>query len=220
MSIRILIAEDHTLVAQGYEKLFEGREDIEVVGFAETFHEVVFKLQAVLADVLLLDLRMPETRNSQSLRLAGFDILEFIKSHSINIKKLVVSNHRDYELVKKAMTLGADGYVLKSADYKEVILAIQKIQEGQRYLQKEVEMILNEKRRDENCLGAGGVLLTPREKEILRLLGEGLSTEDMVKVLTLKKDTINEYRQNLIRKFNARNAAHLVKLAFEMNFFS
>jgi two-component system response regulator NreC len=63
-------------------------------------------------------------------------------------------------------------------------------------------------------------LLTPREKEILRLLSEGLSTEDMMKVLALKKDTINEYRQNLIRKFNARNTAHLVKLAFEMNFFS
>lgn len=220
MPIRILIAEDHTLVAQGYEKLFEGREDIEVVGFAETYHEVLFKLQAVRADVLLLDLSMPETRASSSQRLAGFDILEFIKNHSVDIKKLVISNHRDYELVKKAMVLGADGYVLKSADYKELILAIGQIQEGQKYIQKEVAMLLNEKRKDENCLGVGAVLLTPREKEILRLLGEGLSTEDMMKILSLKKDTINEYRKNLIRKFNARNAAHLVKLAFEMHFFS
>jgi DNA-binding NarL/FixJ family response regulator len=220
MPIRILIAEDHTLVAQGYAKLFEGRDDIEVVGFAMTFHEIVFKLQAIRADVLLLDLSMPETRVSSSQRLAGFSVLEFIQSHSVNIKKLVVSNHRDYELVRKAMSLGADGYILKSADYKELVLAIGQIQEGRKYLQKEVEMILNEKRKGENCLGTGAVLLTPREKEILCLLGEGLSTEDMMKVLNLKKDTINEYRQNLIRKFNARNAAHLVKLAFEMNFFS
>ena len=220
MSIRILIAEDHTLVAQGYEKLFADRDDIEVVGFAETYHEIIFKLQAVPAEVLLLDLSMPETRNSQSRRLTGFEILEFIKSHEINIRKLVVSNHRDYELIRKAMSLDADGYVLKSADYQELIVAIKQIQVGRKYLQKEVEMILNEKRKDENRFTQEGVLLTPREKEILRMLGEGLSTEDMMKILSLKKDTINEYRQNLIRKFNARNTAHLVKLACDMNFLS
>ena len=220
MPIRVLIAEDHTLVAQGYEKLFENREDIIVTGFAETYHEVIFKLQASNADVLLLDLSMPQTRNSHSLRLTGFEILEFIKSHAINIRKLIVSSHRDCELIKKAIALGADGYVLKSAGYQELISAITKIQMGEKYFQKEVEMILNEKRQDENRFTEDGVLLTPREKDILRLLADGLSTEDMMEVLSLKKDTVNEYRQNLIRKFNARNAAHLVRLAYEMNFFN
>ena len=218
MPIRILIAEDHTLVAQGYEKLFAGRDDIEIVGFAETYHEIIFKLQAVPAEVLLLDLSMPETRNSHSRRLTGFEILEFIKSHSIKIRKLVISNHRDYELIRKALSLDADGYLLKSADYQEVIEAIKEIQSGKKYLQKDVEKILNERRKDENQFSQEGVLLTPREKEILRMVGEGLSTEDMMKILSLKKDTINEYRQNLIRKFNARNTAHLVKLAYDMNF--
>ena len=218
MPIRILIAEDHTLVAQGYEKLFAGRDDIEIVGFAETYHEIIFKLQAVPASVLLLDLSMPETRNSQSQRLTGLEILEFIKSHSINIRKLVVSSHRDYDLIKKAMSLDADGYILKSADYQELIEAIKQIQDGKKYLQAEVERILNEKRKDDNQFVRDGVLLTPREKEILRLVGEGLSTEDMMKILLLKKDTINEYRKNLIRKFNARNTAHLVKLADDMHF--
>lgn len=218
MPIRILIAEDHTLVAQGYAKLFAGRDDIEVVGFAETYHEIIFKLQAVPAEVLLLDLSMPESRNSQSQRLTGFEILEFIKSHSIKIRKLVVSNHRDYELIRKAMSLDADGYVLKSADYQELIEGIKQVQKGKKFLQPEIEQILNEKRKDENRFSKDGVLLTPREKEILCMLGEGLSTEDMLKVLSLKKDTINEYRQNLMRKFNARNTAHLVKLAYDMGF--
>lgn len=220
MPIRIIIAEDHTLVAQGYEKLFQDLDDIEVVGFAETYHEIIFKLQAVQAELLLLDLSMPETRNSQSLKLTGFEILEFIKSHAINIKKLVVSSHRDCELIKKAMNLGADGYVLKSAGYHELLSAIRHIRTGGKYLQKEVEIILNDKRKDENMFTQEGVLLTPREKEVLRMVGEGLSTEDMMQVLSLKKDTINEYRQNLIRKFNARNTAHLVKLACDMNFLS
>lgn len=216
--IRVLIAEDHTLLAEGYERVFQNREDIKIVGFAETYYDIIFQLQSVKADVLLLDLSMPETRNSQSRKLTGFDILEFIKSHHINIRKLVVSNHRDYELIRKAISLNADGYVLKNTNYRGLIQAIHEVYEGKRYFQEEVERILNEKRKEETSLDSEGVLLTPREREILRMLGEGLSTEDIVDVLHLKKDTINEYRQNLLRKFNARNAAHLVKLAYDMNF--
>lgn len=216
--IRVLIAEDHTLLAEGYERLFHTRDDIRIAGFAETYQDIIFQLQSVPADVLLLDLSMPETRNSPFRKLTGFDVLEFIKSHHIGIRKLIVSNHRDYEFIKKAIMLNADGYILKNSNYQRLIQAIHEVFKGRRFFQDEVEQILNEKRRDEQVTQGEGVLLTPREREILRMLGEGLSTEDIVCILKLKKDTINEYRQNLLRKFNARNAAHLVKLAYDMHF--
>lgn len=215
--IRLLIAEDQTLIAQGYEKMFADGTDFVVVARAAALKSVMYQLQAQRADVLLLDLSMPVTHNSNSLKLSGFEVLNFIREHHIRIRTLVISNHRDYEVVRKAMQLGADGYVLKSIDYQDLVKAIATVSAGKRYLQAEVDHILHHKVGDEDRTPVDGILLTSREMDVLRLVGEGLTTEEMIDSLQLRKDTINEYRQNLMRKFKARNTAHLVLMACRMN---
>lgn len=216
--IRLFIAEDHTLVLQGYLKLLATNEKIVVEATAVNYYDIIHKLKTHTCDVILLDLSMPMAFNSPQQRLSGLDILEFIKKEKLPVKALVISTHRDYEIIKKAIALGAKGYVFKNIDFHELIDAISIIGTGKEYFQKEIEEILKTKQTDENRFIANGIKISPREKEILSLLAEGMKAEEIANVLGLVRYTIEEYRANLIKKFQARNTTHLVKLASDYDF--
>ncbi|MCF0070807.1 response regulator transcription factor [Dyadobacter sp. CY261] len=216
--IRIVIGEDHRLLIQGYQSLLSKTTDIQIVAVATNFYEVIQKLKTCPCDVLLLDLTMPMASNSDVTRLSGLDVLEFIKKEQLGIKALVISTHRDYEIIKKVTALGAFGYVFKNINYDEFIEAIRAVASGKDYFPKEVEGILTSKLQDEERLIAGGVKITPREKEILKLLSEGMKADDIATLLGLGKYTIEEYRTNLIKKFKAKNTTNLVKKACDFKF--
>jgi DNA-binding NarL/FixJ family response regulator len=216
--IRLLIAEDHKVVLQGYQQLLSSLEDIAIVATASNYYEVIRQLQVNACDVLLLDLSMPMTFHNNLTRLSGLDVLDLIKKEKFAVKSLVVSSHQDYQIIKKATALGAKGYIFKNADIDEIITAIRVVAKGQIYLQEEVEEILKTKKEDESRMTGEGVKLSPREREILRLLAEGLKSEEIADELGLVKYTIEEYRNNLIKKFKAKNAVHLVKIAYDYKF--
>lgn len=216
--IKLFIAEDHTLVLQGYLKLLATNDKIVVEATAVNYYDIIHKLKNHNCDVILLDLSMPMAFNSSQQRLSGLDILEFIKKEKIPIKALIISTHRDYEIIKKAIALGAKGYVFKNIDYQELTEAIKAIGTGKEYFQREIEEILETKQMDEGRLIANGIKISPREKEILSLLAEGMKAEEIAHALGLVRYTIEEYRTNLIKKFQARNTTHLVKLASDLDF--
>jgi DNA-binding NarL/FixJ family response regulator len=217
-NIRLLIAEDHKMVLQGYQKLLAPFEDINIVATASNYYEVIRQLQHSIFDVLLLDLSMPMTFQNNQTRLSGLDILDFVKKEKLGVKSLIVSTHQDYQIIKKATTLGAKGYVFKNAGIEELVIAMRTVAQNHSYFQKEVAEIIKTKKEDENRISGNGVKISPREREILRLLSEGKNSEEIAEELVLAKYTIEEYRTNLIKKFNAKNAAHLIKIACDFKF--
>lgn len=211
--IRLIIAEDHTLLLQGHQNFMANFKDIAIVATASNYYDVIHKLRTCSCDVLMLDLSMPMSFNNSHSRLSGLDVLEFIKKEKVPVQALVISTHRDYDIIKNVMALGAKGYVFKTVDYQELILAIRAVAENKTYFQKEIEDILANKIMDEDRILAEGIRLTPREKEILKLLSDGMKSEDIAIALGLGRYTIEEYRTNLIKKFKAKNTTHLVKKA-------
>ncbi|MFN8348850.1 MAG: response regulator transcription factor [Spirosomataceae bacterium] len=216
--IRLLIAEDHKLVLQGYEQLLSNYEDISIVATASNYYDIIHKLQSTVTDVLLLDLSMPVAFSNHQTRLSGLDILEYIKKGKLPVKVLVASTHRDYQIIKNAIALGAKGYLFKNADIKELMEAIREVNQGKTYFQKEIKAILQSKQEDESRMAGDGIKVSPREKEILQLLAEGLKGEEIAERLGLVKYTIEEYRSNLLKKFKAKNATHLIKIACDQKF--
>lgn len=216
--IRLFIAEDHTLLLQGYLKLLSNNDDIAVVATAVNYYDIIHKLKIHPCDIILLDLSMPMAFNSQQQRLSGLDILDFIKKEKLPIHALITSTHRDYEIIKKAISLNAKGYVFKNIDYHDLLEAIRTVGEGKEYFQKEIKDILSKKETDDNRLVADGIKISPREKQILKLLAEGMKAEEIAGALGLVKYTIEEYRSNLIKKFRAKNTTHLIKIACDYNF--
>ena len=211
--IRLMIAEDHTLLLQGHQNYMAPIEDITIVAAATNYYEVIHKLKTCPCDVLMLDLSMPMSFNNSQSRLSGLDVLEFIRKEKVPVQALVTSTHRDYEIIKNVISLGARGYVFKNVDYQELMLAIRAVADNQNYFQKEIEEILANKLMDEDRIMAEGIRLTPREKEILKLLSDGMKSEDIAISLGLGRYTIEEYRTNLIKKFKAKNTTHLIKKA-------
>jgi DNA-binding NarL/FixJ family response regulator len=216
--IRLLIAEDHKMLLEGYQQLFTPFEDIAILGTATNYYDVINQLKSNFFDVMLLDLSMPATFQNSLTRLSGLDVLEFIKKEKLAVKPLVVSSHQDYQIIKKATSLGAKGYVFKNTDIAELVVAIRTVVQNHTYFQKEVAEILKTKKEDENRVTGEGIKLSPREREILRLMAEGQKSEEIADELGLVKYTIEEYRTNLIKKFKAKNAVHLVKIACDFKF--
>jgi DNA-binding NarL/FixJ family response regulator len=211
--IRLLIAEDHTILMEGYQSLFGNIDDISIVDVATNYYEVIHKLKTCSCDVLMLDLSMPMSYNNKQTRLSGLDVLEYIKKEKVPVQTLVTSTHRDYEIIKSVTMLGARGYVFKNISYPELLLAIRAVSGRQDYFQKEVEEILASKQVDEDRILAEGIRLSPRDRQILKLLSDGMKSEDIAELLGLGRYTVEEYRNKLIKKFNAKNTTHLVKKA-------
>jgi len=216
--IRLFIAEDHVLLLNSYQTYLAGVEDMTVVATAANYQDFIHKVKLYTCDLLLLDLTMPVSSGSQQPYLLGLDILEVIKKEGLSFRTLVISSHRDFEIIKKAVALGAKGYVSKNIDFPELTEAIRSIANGKTYFPKDIQMILGAKQEKEDRMGAEGIRISTREKEVLRLLSEGLNAEEIAQTLGLVRYTIEEYRTNLIRKFHAKNTVNLVKLACEYKF--
>ncbi|GHB88878.1 response regulator transcription factor [Persicitalea jodogahamensis] len=216
--IRLIIIEDHTLLLQGYQNMLADVEDIRIVATAANYYDAISTLRTNPCDVLLLDLSMPLRFKNGESRLSGLDLLEHVRKENLTLDSLVISTHRDYEIIKNTMTLGAKGYVFKNIDYPELLEAIRCVATHKKYLQKEVESIIESKMQDESRFIEEGIRLTPREKEILKLLGDGMSAEKIAEHLGLVRYTIEEYRKKLIKKFRAKNTTNLIKKACDYKY--
>jgi DNA-binding NarL/FixJ family response regulator len=217
--IRVLLADDHTLVRAGLRALLEKLSDVQVVGEAVDGREALRLVEELTPDVVLMDVSMP-----------GFDGVEAtarVVAESPRTRVMVVSVHGDAESVLSAIDAGASGYVLKDSPVEELEMALRAVAGGATFLSTRVSQhVIDEYRRGlqeprdsaRALHQAGGesaqlARLTPRQREILQLLVEGSSSRAMARALNLSVKTIESHRAQLMERLDIHNVPGLVRFA-------
>lgn len=207
-SIRVLIADDHIIVRSGLRLLLEAEPDIEVVGEALEGGEALNLVEKHLPDVVLMDIAMPG--------MNGLEATRQIKARWPQVNVLVLTMHRSDEYFFEMLKAGASGYILKGAETSDLIHAVRVVGRGEVFLyptiaQKLVKDYLNLVQWGEGS----GSSLSSREKEILRLLGEGYSTKEIAEELVISQSTVHSHRSNLMTKLGLSNRRELIQYARE-----
>lgn len=207
--IRILIADDHQLFIAGIQELLSESNEIEVIGEAGNGKELMKLLALFPADLILLDVSMPE--------MNGEETCLQIKKNYPNVKVLILSQHHDSGTIGQLLDAGADGYLLKEASKRELLLAIQSVMETGRYFSRQAsEEYMSHIHRVRSGLRQKEIELTSREREILELIIAEQTAQEIGEKLFLSVNTITTHRKNLLQKFQVRNTAGLVREAVKM----
>ena len=206
--IRVLLAEDHTIVRQGLRSILDGREGIQVVGEAKDGREAVEKAQQLQPDIVLMDLSMPP--------LSGLEATRQIKSQCPQIEVLVLTMHADEEYVLQILQAGASGYLLKQSAVGELVTAIQAVYQGDSYLspaisRKVVDGYVRQAREQSQV--DPYEQLTDREREVLHLIAEGRSTQEIADLLFISPKTVRGHRSSLTEKLGLHSNAELTRYA-------
>ena len=207
--VRVLIADDHTIVRSGVRLLLQAEPDIEVVGEALNGDEAVALAESLRPDVVLMDIAMPG--------MDGLEATRRIKARFPDMHVLVLTMHRSDEYFFEMLKAGASGYVLKGAETIELIGAIRAVARGEVFLYPTMakQLLQDYLNRLKEEAGLPQPTLTPREIEILRLLGEGYSNKEIAERLIVSPSTIHSHRTNLMRKLNLSSRHDLIRYARE-----
>jgi DNA-binding NarL/FixJ family response regulator len=209
--INIVLAEDHTLVREGLKMLLSTEPGLEVVAETGDGRAVEALVRKVLPGLLVLDLDLPGRH--------GVDIATTIKSEfAATIKVLVLTGDLRPESVGRALAAGADGYVLKSEDTDELLTAVRAVLAGREYVSKSIAHAFRADAARKDA-GPPPATATPREREIMSLVARGLSNNDIAGLLNISVLTVRTHRQNLMEKFELRNAAEVTAYAVKHGFY-
>lgn len=196
----ILIVDDHPIVAEGIRKLIQDSQAAKVIGVAGTGKACLDFLRWEKPDVILLDINLPD--------ISGIDLCKKIKEKNSAQKVLALTTFNERSCVVNMMKNGADGYILKNSDTEEIIEAITEVHSGNKFLCDSAEAMLKKETANE-------MLLTNREKEVLKLIADGFTNQEIAEKLFISPLTVDSHRKNLITKLEARNTASLIKIALE-----
>ena len=199
--IKVLLVDDHQIIIDGLKSLLKNSDEISVVAEANNGREALRILDILEIDVVLMDIDMPV--------LNGIDTLKEIGKQSFGVKVIILSMHNEAGMIKSLMSIGANGYLLKSCAQEELINAIRKVASGQSYFSTEVTLsLLNPAQSNQPT-----ELLTERETEIIKLIAEGFSNKEIGSKLFISHRTVDTHRTNLMKKLNASNIAGLISYA-------
>lgn len=198
---RVLIVDDHPMVAEGIRAILETYDDIRVIGMLANGQEAIEAAPALAPDVILLDLNMP--------RMGGLTATELLLERLPETRILILSMHDSAEYIATALRHGAMGYVLKDVPIEEVKLAIDRVMAGERYLCTGATASLNPGTAD------GREPLTGREQTILLELAQGRSNKDVAAALDISVRTVETHRKNIKRKLGIASTAGLTRYALE-----
>lgn len=209
--IRIIIADDHEIVLNGIRALFEQEGDILIAGQASDGQAALDLVEKHRPDVLVIDLMMP--------RMSGLQVAQRIREKNWNIQIVVLSMYYDRGLVRQALALGVRGYVLKTSASQSLVKAVRAAAARETYLNGalgQVEEEIREKKSVESAEGDILASLSPREREILQLTGQGLSIAEIAAQLVVSQKTVEKHRASLMQKLEVPNAAGLVRMAIRL----
>lgn len=203
-SISVLIADDHALVRAGIRALLEKIEGITVVGEAGSGSEALELVSQLNPNLLLLDLTMPDG--------GGFEVLDHVTKQFPDIRVIVLTVHEAGEYAMRALREGAAGFLPKSAASTELELAIQTVIRGEVYISPETsrKTLLDYRKGTKRDLLA---TLSPRQREVLRLIAEGRTTKQIAQVLEISVKTVETHRSQLMERLNIHDVAGLVRYA-------
>lgn len=209
--IKIVLAEDHLIVRNGFKSLLQQEEDIQVIGEAENGNQVLKLFEGgLMADILIADINMPD--------MDGLTLAERLKNEFPSVKVIILSMMDHEKYIVQAFNSGVKGYILKNASSEEMLFAIRHIYMGNEYICSEIgiRMVKKASRLTEfsNHTINPDINLTARELEVLKLTAEGLTNMEMADKLFTSRRTVEGHRQSLIDKTGARNSAALIVYAF------
>ena len=208
MPLNVFIAEDHTLVRSGIRALLEAGPDLKVVGEAANGREAVERIQALQPELVLMDVAMPE--------LNGIDAARQVHATVPNARIIMLSMHEDRQYVFESLKAGATGYVLKSAAFQDLIVAIETVMSNKNYISPALsDTVMNDYIRraqgDEKTTELGR--LSGREREVLQLIAEGKSSAEVGDLLHISVRTVDTHRHNIMTKLEIHSIAGLTKFA-------
>jgi two-component system response regulator NreC len=204
--ISVLVADDHSVVREGVRRLIEGESDIQLCGEAADGREVLEQVETHRPNVVILDITMP--------RLSGLETLERVRSKHPEVKTILLSVHADPPMIQNAISLGADGYLLKNARSGEILSAIRAVTRGGSYFSPTVaKEIVAQIREPRPATEQPFTLLSGREREVLHQIAEGLSAKEIAVELSISNKTVEAHRTSLMRKLGVRKATELVRYA-------
>lgn len=199
--IRLLLADDHTIVRAGLWALLSRYEDIDVAGEACDGEEAVARVGELQPDVVLMDIAMPG--------MSGVEATRIIRKQYPATKVLILSQYSDKHYVLSLLKAGASGYVLKYAPRDDLIRAIRRVMRGEAFLHPSVSAEVV------RTLHVDAPMLTPREQDVLRRIVSGQTNTQIADDLSLTSKTVDWHRTNLMRKLDVHNLAELVHYAYE-----
>jgi len=201
--IQVFIVDDHNVVIEGILSLLQNLPGIRVCGNAQTAADCLYFLENNPVDVILMDINLPD--------LSGLDLCKTVKQINSGIKVIALSTFNQISYINKMIANGASGYLLKNITKEELVQAIHTVMNGGTYHSFEVnEIIKTAKKKSENT-----PILTKRETDILKLVAEGFTNNQIGEKLFISTDTVDSHRKNLHAKLNVNNTALLVRYAIE-----
>jgi DNA-binding NarL/FixJ family response regulator len=201
--IRILLADDHSVVRHGFRRILDAQEDMEVVGEVSNGREAVEQATAVQPDVIIMDVTMPE--------LNGIEATRRIAESVPRARVLALSMHRDSVYVREILRAGARGYLLKDSSEGDLIAAVRAVAQGEGYLSPSVsDAVLSDYRKHvTNPID----MLTSREREVLQQVAEGKTNKEIATTLNLSVYTVEAHRGKIMEKLNLHSASEMVRFA-------
>lgn len=201
--IRVLLADDHALVRQGFRLILSAQPDIEIVGEAGNGRETLELVEELRPDVVVMDVAMPE--------MNGIEATRRLTALSPRTRVLALSMHKDSVYVREILRAGARGYLLKDAIDRDLVAAVRAVAAGEGYLSPAVsEAVLSDYRRHVNDPLD---LLTSREREVLQLIAEGKTNKEIASILNLSVYTVDAHRGRIMEKLNVHSVSELVRFA-------
>ena len=206
--LRIMLADDHSVVRNGLRAIINWEKDMEVVGEAEDGLEVLDRARECLPDVILMDITMPG--------LGGLEATRMVKNAMPEVKILILTIHESEECLYHALNIGADGYVTKAAHESELVLAIRALSGGKCYIDPSMASLLV------NAFVAAGPqrgepdrynILTDREREMLPLIASGNTNREIAQTLQLSEHTVHNHRAHLMEKLGLHDRMQLLMYA-------
>ena len=207
---RIVIAEDHKILREGLRSLLTADGDMDVVGEAGDGMTAIRTIRKTLPDLVLLDLNMP--------KMDGIAVIREIKKHSPEVRILALTMYRNEDYILEVFNSGGDGYCLKSSGKEDLMTAIHTVLSGKPYVSPEISgLVLQgylENRRKSRMISSLETL-TQREKEVLKLVGEGFQNKEIADYLCISPKTVEKHRANIMRKLDLHSASELTAYAIE-----
>ena len=205
--IRVLLADDHTILRDGIRSLLEDQPDMQVVGEAEDGHTAIRMTCELEPDVVLMDIAMP--------LLNGLEATRRIKRDCPHARVLILSMHENEEYIRQALASGAMGYILKDAAAHDLLGAIRSVHNGEAVLSPAITRLVIEDYLRWGDLGSGDPAngLSPREREVLQLIAEGYTNKQIAEILSISIKTVQAHRANIMSKLDLHDRSELIKYA-------
>ena len=204
MAIKIFIVDDHYMVIEGIHSLLQNEKHIEWMGHATNAASCLAFLQHQKPDVILMDINLPDK--------SGIELCKEVKDKYPAIAVLGLSTFNQQSFIEKMIASGASGYVLKNATQEELMEGIETVVKGKQFLSFDAALALRKTDTQNNM-----PVITRREKEVLELIADGMTNNEIAQKLFISTSTVDTHRKNLLAKLEAKNTASLIRIAAQLN---